>query len=116
MGAISDSINRGRHGFPKDAETGEYQNYLSRFGSTVDFNMTFKPSLDITWKSRFKYFTSYDRVIAEFENSVDFAMGRFFSTLLYLNLRYDDGVTKPADHGSFIQWSQLISFGFNYRW
>ena len=115
MSAISDSINWGRHGFPKDEETGIYQHYLSKFGSTVDFNMTLKPNRDVTWKSRFKYFTSYDRVVAEFENSLDFAMGRFFSTLLYLNLRYDDGVTKPADNGSFIQWSQLISFGFNYK-
>ena len=116
MSAISDNINWGRHGFPKDDETGLYKHYLSRFGSTVDFNMTFKPSLDITWKSRFKYFTSYDRVVAEFENSLDFAMGRFFSTLLYLNLRYDDGVTKPEGKGSYIQWSQLVSFGFNYKW
>jgi hypothetical protein len=116
MGALSDSINWGRHGFPKDDVTGLYKNYLSRFGSTVDFNMTYKPSLDITWKTRIKYFTSYDRVVAEFENSLDFAMGRFFSTLLFLNLRYDDGVTKPVENGSFIQWSQLISFGFNYKW
>jgi len=116
MSAISDSINWGRHGFPKDEVTGEYKHYVSKFGSTVDFNMTLKPNRDVTWKSRLRYFTSYDRVIADFENSLDFAMGRFFSTLLYLNLRYDDGVTKPAENGSFIQWSQLISFGFNYRW
>ena len=116
MSAISDSINWGRHGFPKDDATGMYKHYLSRLGSTVDFNMTFKPSLDITWKSRFKYFTSYDRVLAEFENTLDFAMGRFFSTMLYLHIRYDDGVTKPAANGSYFQWNQLISFGFNYKW
>jgi len=116
MSAISDNINWGRHGFPKDEETGLYKHYLSRFGSTVDFNMTFKPSLDITWKSRLKYFTSYDRVVTDFENTLDFAMGRFFSTMLFLHIRYDDGVTRPAENSSYFQWNQLISFGFNYKW
>ena len=116
MSAISDSIDWGRHGFPKDEETGMYKNYLSKLGSTVDFNMTLKPNREVTWKSRFKYFTSYDRVIVEFENSFDFAVSRFFSTLLYLHLKYDDGVTKVNATDSFLQWNQLLSFGFNYKW
>jgi len=116
MSTISDSIEWGRHGFPKDEQTDNYKNYLSKFGSTVDFQMTLKPNRDVTWKSRFKYFTSYDRVVAEFENSLDFAVSRFFSTLLFLHLRYDDGVTKPAETSSYLQWNQLISFGFNYKW
>jgi hypothetical protein len=116
MGAGNDKIDFGRHGFPKDETTGEYKHYLSKFGSTIDFNMTVKPNRDVTWKSRFKYFTSYDQVIAEFENSFDFALSRFFSTLLYLHLRYDDGVTRADPSTSFLQWSQLMSFGFNYKW
>ena len=116
MSSIDDEIDRGRHGFPKDEDTGLYKNYLSKFGSTIDFNMTLKPNWNVTWKSRFKYFTAYDRVIAEFENSLDFAISRFFSTLLYLHIRYDDGVTKVNETDSFLQWSQLISFGFNYKW
>ena len=116
MSAIDGNINRGRHGFPKDEQTGLYKNYLSTFGSMLDFQMTFKPNRDITWKSRYKYFTSYDRVVADFENSLDFAVNRFFSTLLFLHLRFDDGVTKANDTDSFLQWSQLISFGFSYKW
>ena len=116
MGAKNDDIDFGRHGFPKDGTAGEYKHYLSKLGSTIDFNMTVKPNRDVTWKSRFKYFTSYDRVISEFENSLDFALSRFFSTLIYLHLRYDDGVTKVDSSSSFIQWNQLMSFGFNYKW
>ena len=116
MSAISDNIDWGRHGFPKDEQTGLYKNYLSKFGSTIDFQMTLKPNRDVTWKSRLKYFTSYDRVVAEYENSLDFAVNRFFSTSLFLHLRYDDGVTKVNETDSFIQWNQLISFGFNYKW
>ena len=116
MSATGDSIDWGRHGFPKDEQTGMYKHYLSKFGSTVDFQMTLKPNRDVTWKSRFKYFTGYDRVVAEFENSLDFAINRFFSTLLFLHLRYDDGVSKVHATDSFLQWNQLISFGFSYKW
>jgi len=47
---------------------------------------------------------------------LDFAISRFFSTLLYLHLRYDDGVTKASESDSFLQWNQLVSFGFSYKW
>ena len=116
MGAKNRNIDLGRHGFPKDETTGEHKRYLSKFGSTIDFNMTVKPNRDVVWKSRFKYFTSYDRVISEFENSFDFALSRFFSTLIYLHIRYDDGVTRVDTSDSFFQWNQLMSFGFNYKW
>jgi len=116
MGTKDIDIDYGRHGFPKDVTTGEYKHYLSKLGSTIDFNMTVKPNWDVTWKSRFKFFTSYDRVISEFENSLDFAMSRYFSTLLYLHLRYDDGVTRVNTSESFFQWNQLVSFGFSYKW
>ena len=116
MGTKNNDIDLGRHGFPKDKITGEYKRYLSKFGSNIDFNMTVKPNRDVTWKSRFKFFTGYDRVISEFENSFDFALSRFFSTLLYLHIRYDDGVTRTDQTDSFFQWSQLMSFGFSYKW
>ena len=116
MGTQNNNIDLGRHGFPKDETTGEYKKFLSKFGSTIDFNMTLKPNWDVTWKSRFKFFTSYDRVIGEFENSLDFAISRYFSTLLYLHLRYDDGVTRVNASDSYFQWNQLMSFGFNYKW
>ncbi|MDR0794446.1 MAG: DUF3078 domain-containing protein [Tannerella sp.] len=116
MSTINDSINLGRYGFPKDEATGLYKTYLSNFGSSIDFNMTLNPNRDVTWKSRLRYFTSYNRVVSEFENSLDFAVSRFFSTLLYLHLRYDDGVTKIDEKSTYLQWSQLISFGFNYKW
>ena len=116
MGTKNTDIDLGRHGFPKDDETGGHKRYLSKLGSTIDFNMTVKPNWDVVWKSRFRYFTSYDRIISEFENSFDFALSRYFSTLLYLHIRYDDGVTRANPSDSFFQWSQLMSFGFSYKW
>ena len=116
MGAKNSDIDLGRHGFPRNETTGEHKKYLSKFGSTIDFNMIVKPNRDVVWKSRFRYFFNYNRIISEFENSFDFALSRFFSTLLYLHLRYDDGVTKVNASDSFLQWNQLMSFGFSYKW
>jgi len=38
-----------------------------------------------------------------------------FSTRIYLNLQYDNGVTKNEDFNSYFQINELLSFGFNYK-
>lgn len=116
MHSLNDSIDLGRHGFEKDEETGQFKTTLSKFGSTIRFNLALKPNRNVTWKSNFNYFTSYDRVIGEFENSLDLAVSRYFSTLIYLNLRFDDGVTRTDPSDSYVQFNQLLSFGFSYKW
>ena len=70
----------------------------------------------MSWYSRFYYFTSYDRIQAEFENILNMKISRFFSTTLTLKLRYDDGVSKKDEFDSYIQVNELLSFGFNYTW
>lgn len=116
MHSINDSIDFGRHGFEKDEVTGEFKRSLSQLGSNIRFEMILKPNRNVTWKSNFNYFTSYDRVISEFENSLDFAVSRYFSTLIYLNLRYDDGITREKPKDPYLQMNQLLSFGFSYKW
>lgn len=110
MYSVNKDIDLGRHGF-KDGK-----NYLSNIGSTIKANLTFNLTRTISWQSRFDYFTSYSRIIGEFENTLNLAISRFFSTRLYLNLRYDDGVKKKDDFDSYIQVNEIISFGFNYKW
>ncbi|MDR0349170.1 MAG: DUF3078 domain-containing protein [Tannerella sp.] len=116
MHTIRDSIDFGRHSFEKDEVTGEFKHSLSRFGSNIKFEMTLNPNRNVTWKSYFNYYTSYDRIVVDFENSLDLAVSRYFSTLIYLNLRYDDGVTRTDSDDSFLQFNQLLSFGFSYKW
>jgi hypothetical protein len=116
MYSMKDTIDLGRHGFPQNETTGLYEHALSKFGSTLRFDMTVKPNRNVTWKSRFYYFTSYDRIIGEFENSLDLAISRYFSTLINLHLRYDDGVNKTEDYNTFLQTNEVLSFGFSYKW
>lgn len=109
-------IDLGRHGFQKNEETDEFERSLSQLGSTIraDFTMNFNPN--ISWQSRFYYFTTYEKIIAEFENTLVLAITRHFSTRIYFHLRFDDSVEKTEDFNSYFQINELLSFGFNYKW
>ena len=101
--------------FPKN-ENGDYEYILRTFGSTILMTNTIKFNRSISLYSRLYYFSNYDRVICEFENKLDYDISRFFSTTLYLYLRYDDGVAKNANSDTFLQVNELFSFGFSYKW
>jgi hypothetical protein len=100
--------------FDKD-ESGTYYHSLRTFGSTITMTQTTKFGRN-AWYTRFYYFTNYERIIGELENKLDIALNRFFSTTLYLYLRYDDGVTRKKESDSFLQINEMFSFGFSYRW
>ena len=107
-------INLGAY-FQKNEE-GEYMNVLRTFGSTILMTKTTKFSQNVSWYSRMYYFTNYERVIGEFENKFDIALSRYFSTTIYLYLRYDDGVAKKEESDSYLQINEMFSFGFSYKW
>lgn len=97
-------------------EDGTYPYKQSKFGSTINATMNFQVNRNVSLYSRFYYFTSYDRMQGEFENRLNMAISRFFSTTISLYLRYDDGVAKNEDFKSYFQINELLSFGFNYKW
>ena len=108
------AINLGAY-FPKDEE-GNYDYKLRTFGSTITMTKTTKFSKNVSWYSRVYYFTNYERAIGEFENKLDIALSRYFSTTFYLYLRYDDGVAKIDETDSYLQMNEMFSFGFSYKW
>lgn len=112
---IDKDIDLSRH-FTADKVTGEYPTKLSQVGSTINATMTFQISRNVNWYSRFYYNTNYQRIEGEFENRLSMAISRFFSTIITLNLRYDDGVTKNPDFDSYLQINEQLSFGFSYKW
>ena len=112
-----------RHGFKEKDNAAElpddvnkYRNSQSQIGSKVEANMTFNINRNVSWTSRFYYFTDYHRITGEFENTFNLQISRFFSTRINLHLRYDDGVAKNEDFDSYLQINELLSFGFNYKW
>lgn len=85
-------------------------------GSKVTGNLTWKIIPTVTWESKFEYFTTYDKVIASWENTFNFVLNRYLSTKLFVHARYDDGVTLTEDNRSYFQLQELLSFGLNYTW
>ena len=93
----------------------EGKNSKIDLGSTITANLIYDFNRYISWNSRLKYFTSYDKVEAEFENTLNMALTNAFSTRFFLNLRYDDAV-PPDPKYKYLQVTQLLSFGLNYKW
>lgn len=102
-------IDLGRHGLSRD----KLRNH--RFGSTLRANLQWDLNMNLTWQSRLYFNTSYSKVEAEWENTLDMRISRYFSTRINLQLRYDDAVRPAQGWNKYLQFNELISFGFNYR-
>ena len=91
--------------------------YLLDLGSTLNAKMVIHFNRQVSFTSRLKYFTNYEKVIFESENELNIPLNRFFSTRLYLYGRFDDssGIKKDSFWGH-LQLNELLSFGFNYKW
>lgn len=84
--------------------------FLHEFGTTLTTKFDWKMGQNATWSSRLYYFTSFSKVVAEFENTISFNISRFFSARIYAYPRFDDS----SDHE--IQTKEMFTFGFNYMW
>lgn len=84
-------------------------------GSTVTGNLIYDFNRYINLNTRMRYFTSYHKVEAELENTLNMALTNAFSTRIFLHLRYDDKVPRDPKYG-YLQVSELLSFGLNYKW
>lgn len=105
----NESVDVKRYGIPEERRS------VLDLGSTITSILKYDITRYVTWDSRLTYFTSYDKVVSEFENSLNMALSNAFSTRIYLNVRYDDDV--PADPDlKYWQINQTLSFGLNYKW
>ncbi len=86
-------------------------------GSLINSTLKINFSKGVTFSSRFKCFTDYQKVEVESENELNLAINRYFSTRIYLYARYDDakGIVKDPTLG-YWQLNQILSFGLNYTW
>ena len=88
----------------------------SLFGSEITANLNWAISNNITWTSKLEYFTTYDKVIANWENTFNFQLNRYLSTKFFLHTRFDDGVTLTEDNKSYFQFKEMLTFGLAYTW
>jgi len=102
---------------PKRFGIEEGSRHLINYGSSVNAKLIMNFNKYIILSSRFYYFTNYKTVTSESESRLDMPINRYFSTSLYLFVRYDDNknIKKDPTLGYF-QLFDMISFGFNYQW
>lgn len=107
----AEDVSHGRYGLTDE------EDYLLRLGSSFRFNLNWQFTDAIHWRSRVYYNTSYHHVEAELENTLEFAFNQYFSTMLSVNLRFDDSVIidGPKDFKSLLQYNEFFSFGFSYK-
>jgi hypothetical protein len=94
-------------------KSGKYS--MNDFGSKLQSTLQWTIIPTITLDSRLYYFTSYEKVEAEWENTINFVLNRYLSTKLFVLYRYDNGIERMKDYG-YLQSNELLSFGLNYKW
>ncbi len=106
---LDDDVDKKRHGFKPD------EDFIKNIGSKIIATMQLNFNRNISWNSKFYYFSNYEKVEMEFENTLNLALSRFFSTRIYFDVRFDDSVIKADPSDSYFQYYEILSFGFNYR-
>ena len=84
-------------------------------GSKIEVNFDYKITKDISYKTRFYYFTSYKNVQADWENTLNFQVSKYISTKLFFHTRFDDFAAAKENWGHF-QFKQYLMLGLNYAW
>ena len=86
----------------------------SLFGSEITANVTWKIRDNLTYRTKFDYFTTYEKVIMNWENTFEFKFNRYLSTKVFLHGRFDDGVTLTDDNRTYFQFKEMLTFGLSY--
>lgn len=86
------------------------------FGSKITGKLDWKISKNISLNSKLDYFTTYDKVIADWENTLNFQVSRYLSTKIFFHTRFDDGVKLSEDNDSYFQFKEMLTFGLSYNW
>lgn len=107
----ANDIDKARVGLHPD------ENFLFRLGSTLRTDLIWDFTSYLTWESRALYNTSYKHIETELENNIYYALSRFFSLKLGVNVRFDDSVILdvPMTAKNLIQYNQIFSLGFTLK-
>lgn len=86
---------------------------MNDYGSEFTFDLAWKLSDMIKWKTRLYGYTTYRRAEVEWENTITFQFNQYISTNLFVYPRFDDGSAKDDQNG-YWQLQEYASIGFAY--
>ncbi len=88
---------------------------LNEIGSNVDATFFWKLLDNISYTTRFFFFTDYHQLQADWENTLNFQFNRFLSTQLFLHLRYDSASDPNIDtRWKRLMMKEILSVGLSY--
>ncbi|MCH5227208.1 MAG: DUF3078 domain-containing protein [Muribaculaceae bacterium] len=104
---ISDLVNHETYNIPWDKKT------KSEIGSNLEFNMDWKITAYIQYKTRVFMFTDYHYYLADWQNTINFEINKFLSTQIFVHLRYDGSSESYGKWKKFMM-REILSFGLSY--
>lgn len=91
----------------------EGKHHIDDYGSEMKIDMVWKISEAIRWKSRLYGYTSYKRVLGEWENTITFQLTKYLTSDFYIYPRFDDSRARDDHHGYFM-FKEYLSLGLAY--
>lgn len=104
---ISNKVDHLTYSIPVDKKS------KSEIGSNLEFNMDWKITPNISYKTRVFMFTDYKYYLADWQNTLSFEINKFLSTQIFVHLRYD-GSTESDSKWKKFMLREILSFGLSY--
>lgn len=96
------------------------KNFKYTLGSRFDGNIKWTFLEDFTWTSKAQFYTSYEGVEANWENTIDYRLTKYLSLQFFCHWRFDDTVKRKLDKDGnlmgYSQFKEFLTLNFNYAW
>ena len=69
---------------------------------------------NVSWRSRFYYFTDYSKSQIEWENTFSFTINKYLKGSIFLYPRFDDSRQRQEGE-SYFQFSEQLLFGLEFN-
>lgn len=86
---------------------------LEDFGSQLTTSLTWKITDQIRWQTRLYGYTTYERSLIEWENTITMNVSKYISTNIFIYPRLDDS-TRRDDDWNYWQFKEYCSLGLSY--
>lgn len=88
---------------------------VSKIGSSAEYNMTWKMTYNIDYKSRMFLFTDYELFQGDWEHTISFNINRYLTTQIYAHMRYDSSTPRNHHKWRKFQFKEIFSLGITYK-